>query len=157
MAYLIDTNCLLRYAQPQHALNALMHTAFRALQDRGEEVYVTPQNLIEFWNVATRPLDRNGFGMTPAQADQEATRLESLFRLAPDAPTIYSQWRQIVVAVAVSGVQVHDARLVAVMRVHGLTHILTLNTTDFTRYPDVTVVHPQDVAGGPPPAAPAPP
>ena len=34
----------------------------------------------------------------------------------------------------VSGVQVHDARLVAAMIVHDVTHILTFNTQDFTRY-----------------------
>jgi hypothetical protein len=44
-----------------------------------------------------------------------------------------------------SPAQVHDARLVAVMRVHGLTHVLTFNPTDFTRYPGITVVRPQDV------------
>jgi predicted nucleic acid-binding protein len=49
------------------------------------------------------------------------------------------------VAANLSGVQVHDARLVAVMHVHGLTHLLTLNTVDFIRYPGITVVHPQNV------------
>jgi hypothetical protein len=44
---------------------------------------------------------------------------------------------------------VHDARLVAVMRVHSLTHILTFNTTDFIRYPAITVVHPRDVPTAP--------
>ena len=34
----------------------------------------------------------------------------------------------------VSGVQVHDARLVATMLVHDVTHILTFNTQDFIRY-----------------------
>ncbi len=34
----------------------------------------------------------------------------------------------------VSGVQVHDARLVAAMISHGATHILTFNTADFARY-----------------------
>jgi hypothetical protein len=42
----------------------------------------------------------------------------------------------------VSGVQVHDARIAAAMRVHGVTHLLTLNTGDFTRYPGITAVHP---------------
>jgi predicted nucleic acid-binding protein len=79
--------------------------------------------------------------------------VESLFRLAPDTPDIYPTWRQIVASVGVSGVQVHDARLAAVMRVHGLSHILTLNPTDFARYPGVTVVHPQDLASTPPPQA----
>jgi hypothetical protein len=48
-----------------------------------------------------------------------------------------------VLAHAVSGAQVHDARLVAAMHVHGLTHLLTLNVPDFTRYPGITIVHPQ--------------
>jgi predicted nucleic acid-binding protein len=149
MAYLIDTNCLLRWAQRLHALNPVVQAALDVLQQRGERVCVTPQNFIEFWNVATRPADRNGIGLTPAEADQELTRLESLLLLAPDTPAIYGVWRQLVTAVGVSGVQVHDARLVAVMQVHGLTRILTFNTTDFLRYPGIAVVHPQDVTSVP--------
>jgi predicted nucleic acid-binding protein len=149
MAYLADTNCLLRWAQPHHPLYTVARSAITELQRRGEQVFITPQNLIEFWNSATRPVDRNGFGFTPAQTDREVTRLEQLFRLAPDTAAIYGEWRQLVVAVGVSGVQVHDARLVAVMRVHGLTHILTFNTQDFVRYPGITPVHPHDVAIGP--------
>lgn len=45
----------------------------------------------------------------------------------------------------VSGVQVHDARLVAAMRVHGVSRILTFNDKDFTRYADIEVVHPRTV------------
>jgi len=45
-----------------------------------------------------------------------------------------------VVSFGVSGVQVHDARLVAAMTVHGVTHILTLNPTDFARYTTVGIV-----------------
>lgn len=40
------------------------------------------------------------------------------------------------------GVNVHDARLVAAMLVHGLTDILTFNTKDFARYSEITAVHP---------------
>jgi predicted nucleic acid-binding protein len=50
-----------------------------------------------------------------------------------------------VVAYGVSGVQVHDARLAAAMRVHGMTHILTFNPADFQRYPGITVVHPANL------------
>ena len=49
-------------------------------------------------------------------------------------PTMYTEWRRLVLTFNVSGVQVHDARLVAAMKEHGVTHILTLNTTDFMRY-----------------------
>ena len=83
MSYLVDTNVLLRWVQPHHPLYALVQAALDALRRQGETIFVTPQNLVEFWNSATRPVDRNGFGFTPAQADQELTRLEGLFLLAP--------------------------------------------------------------------------
>jgi hypothetical protein len=35
---------------------------------------------------------------------------------------------------AVSGVQVHDARLAASMYTHGIMHILTFNESDFIRF-----------------------
>jgi len=38
---------------------------------------------------------------------------------------VYTKWRRLVVSFGVSGIQVHDARIVATMIVHGVTHILT--------------------------------
>jgi predicted nucleic acid-binding protein len=37
------------------------------------------------------------------------------------------------------------ARLIASMKVYGITHLLTFNLSDFARYPDITVVTPQHV------------
>jgi hypothetical protein len=42
----------------------------------------------------------------------------------------------------IQGVQVHGARLVALMQVHAVTHILTLNTADFSRYAGITAMDP---------------
>ena len=36
----------------------------------------------------------------------------------------------------------HDARLVALMKVHGITHVLTLNPIDFARYAEITAITP---------------
>jgi predicted nucleic acid-binding protein len=138
-----------RWVQPGHPLNSLIRATVDRLLDRGEDLYITPQNLIEFWNVATRPLDRNGFGMTPAETALEVARLEHFFLLAPDTPAIYPVWRDLVTTIGVAGVQVHDARPAAVTRVHNISHILTLNVADFVRYPGIVVVHPQDVVGAP--------
>jgi predicted nucleic acid-binding protein len=145
MPYLADTNVLLRWPRPADPLYTVAQQAVRTLLRRGEQLYVTPQNFVEFWSVATRPASVNGLAMTPVEADAEVGRLEQLFLLAPDDPAIYGEWRRLVASIGVSGAQVHDARLVAVMRVHGLTHILTFNPTDFARYPGITVVRPQDV------------
>ena len=51
-------------------------------------------------------------------------------------------WRKLIVAHSVKGKQVHDARLVALMKTNGIAHILTLNGGDFTRYPGIVAIDP---------------
>jgi predicted nucleic acid-binding protein len=65
--------------------------------------------------------------------------------LLPDSAAVYWEWRRLVVHYGVSGVQVHDARLAAAMYVHGLSDILTLNGSDFSRFQGLTAIHPGTV------------
>lgn len=48
---------------------------------------------------------------------------------------------------SVLGVTAHDARLVAAMKVGGVSHILTFNVEDFKRYHgvEITVVTPAEI------------
>jgi len=71
MRLLLDTNILTRSAQPAHPMHADAVDAISALSTAGDELCVVPQNLIEFWAVATRPLNVNGLEMTTAQARAE--------------------------------------------------------------------------------------
>jgi predicted nucleic acid-binding protein len=66
--------------------------------------------------------------------------VEKIFPLLPDDARIHQEWRKLVVRFGVSGVQVHDARIVAAMLVHQVTHILTFNTADFARYSKIGIV-----------------
>ena len=146
MAYLIDTNIILRIAEPAHPMCASALNALGVMRERGEERYLTHQNLVEFWRSATRPTERNGLGLTITEAEVELQRLEELFPVLPDVPEIYPEWRRLVLEYSVMGVNVHDARLVAAMLVHKLTHILTFNIGDFNRYAaEITPVHPTTV------------
>jgi predicted nucleic acid-binding protein len=142
VAYLLDTNVAWRRVQLTDPHHANVKSAIDALVQAGEKVYVTAQNLVEFRAVATRPQSANGLGLTPAVAALKAQEIEDLFDLLPETPAIYPQWRTLVDQYAVCGKQVHDARLVAVMLVHGVTHMLTLNGTDFQRFPGITVIEP---------------
>jgi predicted nucleic acid-binding protein len=124
----------------------VVRTALRTLRQRGVDRTYLSQNMIELWNVCTRPASaRGGFGMSVAEVGRAARLIERLFTLLPDNPDIHKEWRRIVVAHGVQGVQVHDARLVAAMYIHGITHIVTLNASDFRRYPNITAVHPSAV------------
>jgi predicted nucleic acid-binding protein len=145
MPFLADTNVLLRLLQRGDPDHAAVRAALRTLTARGERIYFVSQNLVEFWRVCTRPAPVNGLGMSVSETNHWAEIVERLFLLAPDRPEVHTEWRHIVVANSVSGVQVHDARLVAAMRVHGLTHLLTFNVRDFSRYSGVIIVHPLDI------------
>jgi predicted nucleic acid-binding protein len=149
MIYLLDTNVLLAWAQHHRPEHPPTVAAVDILLDAGDEPVLTPQNLVEFWSVASRPPSANGLGLALPDVDLATSRLEATFRLIPDHPSIHDEWRRLVVAVVVQGRQVHDARIVAVMKAHGITHLLTLNTSDFARYPGITVVHPRYVAAPP--------
>lgn len=106
----------------------------------------TPQVLAEFWSVCTRPPSaRGGFGLLPSDAERRARVIERYFLLLLDSAATYQEWRQLLVRHTVSGVKIHDVRLIALMKVYGITHLLTFNTEDFTRYPDIIVIAPQHV------------
>lgn len=134
MIYLIDTNVLLGFSYPTDPRHQIVRAAVRGLLADGHQLQTTLQNLAEFWNVSTRPADRNGFGHTPSETDVLLQRIEQLFPLLLDPPDVYAKWRQLVVKYEVSGVQVHDARLAAAMMAHNVTYILTFNIGDFIRY-----------------------
>ncbi len=142
MPFLVDTNILLRSIDPAHPMNAIAVQALRTLRGQGEQLCIVPQNLIEFWGVYTHPLERNGLGRMPEEARTELAQLKTFFPLLSDVAAIYPEWERLVGAYAVRSVNVHDARLVAAMLVHGLTHILTFNTRDFAQYLEITAVDP---------------
>ncbi|WP_413198957.1 type II toxin-antitoxin system VapC family toxin [Nostoc piscinale] len=145
MPYLIDTNVLLRSVDLSHPMNPDAVNAIRTLRNCGEKLHIVPQNLIEFWNVYTRPTERNGLGRSVVETQAEVNRLKKFFPLLLDTQLIYQKWEKLVVSYSIQGINVHDARLVAAMQVHELTHILTFNISDFARYSEITAVNPSTV------------
>ena len=142
---LVDTNILLRATRrfdPQHKI---VGTDLASLLGQGAILYYTHQNIAELWNAMTRPVDRNGLGLSASEADKEVRAIEDGMSLLPDSEAVYREWRRIVVRHGVFGVQVHDARLAASMYIHRVNHILTLNVADFSRFDGLTAVHPETV------------
>ena len=143
--YLVDSNILLRWVKPDHSDYPLVVSAIDAVLRRDAVLCYTSQNLGEFWNACTRPVERNGYGLSPQEADRRARFFEEKLRLLADSVTVHQEWRNLLVAHGVSGVQVHDARLAAAMRVHGIKRILTFNDRDFARYTGIEAIHPRSV------------
>lgn len=143
--YLADSNILLRLTKRDHPQYPLMRGAVHALRQKGMTPAYTLQNMTEFWNASTRPMDRNGFGLTEAETERNARIIERSFTFLADTEAVYREWRRIVVQYSVSGVQVHDARLAAAMYAHGISEILTLNSADFARFAGIHSIDPHHI------------
>src|ERR1700756_909684 len=89
MAYLIDTNVLARLANKRDAQHAVASQAVVELHRRGEVLHVTPQVLVEFRNMATRPIALNGLGLSTVDAEAQAAGFEATFPLLAETPDIY--------------------------------------------------------------------
>lgn len=142
----IDTNILVGAIQTFDArLRLTARDAIKGLLARDEALVCFPQNLVEFWNVVTRPANANGLGFSPEQAARYVSRFETILRILPETPQIFPAWKDLVLTHKVSGIQVHDARIVAAMLVHQVNRILTFDVTDFRRYALITTLHPGEV------------
>ena len=145
MRVLVDTNVLLRSVQKSHPACRIARRALVTMYRDGHELFLATQNVAEFWNVCTRPVDVNGFGLSIQGADRYTAQLERFFDILPDSIPAFHLWRKLIVDHAVMGSKVHDARLVAVMGTSDIQRIVTFNVADFTRFPGIEVLHPDNI------------
>jgi predicted nucleic acid-binding protein len=151
MIVLLDSGILLRLVNRSDPEHATVRGALRVLKQRGHSLVTAPQNLAEFWNVCTRPASaRGGYGLSLAETAQRFRLLERLFPVLSETPAAYPIWKQMLITHGVMGVQVHDARLAALMEAQGIGHLLTLNTADFSRFPKIVAQSPSEVLLAPP-------
>jgi hypothetical protein len=72
---------------------------------------------------------------------------ETTLVLMPDTPAVYGEWKRLVGDHSVMGKNAHDARIVAAMAVHGISHLLTFNGRDFKRFQNIiAVIEPTDLS-----------
>jgi len=144
MQYLLDTGILLRLLNRESDLHAVVRQSVRKLKDQQHDCVCTLQNLCEFWNVCTRPeTARGGLGLTFDETFRRLRFVERITTVLPDLPQTLWRWKELVVLHQVRGVAVHDTRLVAQMDLFQVSHLLTLNPSDFRRFGHITALSPE--------------
>jgi hypothetical protein len=93
VSYLIDINILTRVIVIKDALSPVAGGAIDVLQERGEQLLVAPQNLMEFWVVATQPREANGLGLAVEGVRKEIERFEGMFGILDESPAVYRRFR----------------------------------------------------------------
>jgi predicted nucleic acid-binding protein len=135
MPYLLDTGILLRIVDRRDPQHALVSRSVRSLITHGESLFIATQNVAEFCNVATRPIANNGLGLAPQNALTLFEReIESACSILFEPASVFGGFKRLIAKYSVTGKQVHDARLVAMMLAWQIENVLTLNDRDFRRY-----------------------
>ncbi len=143
--YLLDTNILLRASDRASMRYDLAVNSVADLIAQGHECVITPQVLIEFWLVATRPIEVNGLGWSIERTEKKINQLISQFTLVEETEAIFARWLELVTRYQIKGKRIHDARLMAVAIANEISHILTFNPKDFTKIAELTIVNPDEV------------
>ena len=113
MRVLLDTNILTRSAQPAHPHHEAAVSSPSLLRARGDTLFLVPQNLYEFWVVATRPLGENGLGMTVEGTEESLRHLKRSFTLLQETPPVFAAWENLVLQNSAKGRAAHDTRFAA--------------------------------------------
>jgi predicted nucleic acid-binding protein len=87
--YLLDTNILLRASDRTSPRYDLAVNSVASLIAQGHKCVITPQVLIEFWVVATRPIDVNGLGWSVERTESKINQLISQFTLVEETEAIF--------------------------------------------------------------------
>src|SRR5438477_9814270 len=78
--YLVDSNILLRWVKPDHNDYPLVVSAIDAILRGNDVLCYTSQNVGEFWNTCTRPLDRNGYALSAEETTNVPDSLRKSYR-----------------------------------------------------------------------------
>jgi predicted nucleic acid-binding protein len=128
--FFVDTNVLLdatNVRRPRHA------AALRLLEG-GRELVLSAQIVREYLVVATRPPDVNGFGLEIADALENIAEVRRFVRMLPEEKPLLPALLELLRSTPCEGKAIHDALVVATMRVHRVRTLVTSNPKHFARF-----------------------
>lgn len=137
----VDTNVLIYSRLALSPFHAQALSKLTGLRTAGHELWISRQTVREYLAAMSKPGALAGaIPMAALVADAQA--FLATYRVAEDGPAVTTELLTLVTTTAVGGKQVHDANIVATMRAHGVSRLLTHNVADFNRFAAVITVVP---------------
>jgi predicted nucleic acid-binding protein len=131
---MLDTNVFLAATDESRAEHSGALAILNRWPDGNTTLYASGQILREYLAVATRPADKNGLGLKPAEAVGNVRAIQERTTLLEEDSRVTDRLLRLLDDVECGGKQVHDANVVATLLVHGIGTIVTMNTRDFERF-----------------------
>lgn len=133
----VDTNVLLTATDESRRQHADALRFLNAAGEEGRHLAASGQVLREYLVVATRPVAVNGLGLSTADALSNVSAFLRLLVVCDESEKVSRQLRALVQRHGLRGKCIHDANVVATMKVHGIPKLVTQNAADFKAFADI--------------------
>jgi predicted nucleic acid-binding protein len=140
-----DSNLLLHLTNTDSPSHELARRAVEVLNAQGSTLLYASQNLAEFWNVCTR-VGPGGLSLSIEETVKRLRLIEERFGYLSELIPADDIYKKLLIQHEVRGVQVHDARLAALMIANDVREILTFDREDFKRFTELIVIHPEELS-----------
>jgi len=127
----LDTNVLLAATDRSRSEHGDCVALLDKAAPAGCHLACTPQIIREYLVVATRPVAANGLGLGVADTLANVRQTSSRVTFLEESREVARRLLELVGEHALAGKQIHDANIVASMKVHGVETLVTSNTGDF--------------------------
>ena len=132
----VDTNILVYATTFESPFYQLARQTLLNARKQKQILCISQQVLREYLVVTTR---RQGVQTPPPKT--AVLRLIDFFQkhfsIAHDNADVFSHLQTLIKNYNLGGKQIHDANIVATMRAHGISQLLTYNVADFKRFEDI--------------------
>lgn len=130
----IDTNLLVYAHRPECPLHEAARSCLSDLAASGRVFGIPVHCLIEFTGVVTHPKIWKQPSSALQVCDQVGAWSEiPTLRLLPEDPPFWDAFAELIATAQICGARVHDARIAAVCRYHGVRELWSADR-DFTRF-----------------------
>ena len=137
----IDANVLVYAMDADHPHHAASRTLLDVARTRSTTLYVTSQILCEFYSIVTNPR-RVPKPRSPADALAAISGMLAFLQVLPSPARTTAVLMELLQAHPVTGAEIFDFQIVAVMKVNNILKIYTFNAADFEVFPELTVAGP---------------
>jgi predicted nucleic acid-binding protein len=141
---MVDTNVLLAATNTAHRNHAASRRFFPEALGQGVHLATCGQILREYLVVATRPTVVNGLGLSPDDALHNLAWFRKRMVFFEESELVHHELIKLVTMGGISGKQIHDANIAAIMRCTDIRYLATYNAVDFTGMPGFECFEPGD-------------
>lgn len=139
MKILLDTNVLIRIVKKRHPEYSITMKAIAKLLSQGEELFYSPEGLVEMCVVL-----RRAFGQKRSGTLKAIRLIESVFYLIDNSDYL-TAWIKLYRKCSLGVNLLYDLKFVAIAVENGMDAILTFDTKHYQRFKEINILNPRSI------------